>query len=416
MKKTNINDITLDSETVISTKILAHKDFTPFDEEIIQVNKKSKKNKVFVIIALVAILAILFFYIGHTFSSAVVSIQKTRVPFEFSSTAITANQSDSGTLPFTVVEVTDTHHESVMPDMINSSPKKATGSVIIYNSYSKTKINLKKGSVLIANNNIRFLTDQAVVIPGYTTDANKQILPGQVIVKITAEKQGSAANIGNADLILNSYQKQKAKIYARTNEIISGGADQMAYGLSDTLKKSISEKIDDALRRSLFIKASAEIPSDYLLYPDMIIYNPKSLVIAGTPQTLDVSKEASLIAYVLKRQDVQQIIQNKLSNQMPINPQFLGIEDLSFKLISTPNNLLDPQTLELSLTGKGQVVPYVNTTELAKQLSSLKIKDAKKLLSSIQSLQSYDISVKPTFVWLMPKNSKHIKVIDVNNN
>lgn len=416
MKKIKINDITMNDESAISTKILSHKDFAPLDEEIVEVNEKDRKKKILTIIGAVIGLAIVFFYIGHAVSIATVSIEKTRVPFAFSNDVIVANQSETSELPFTVVEVVDTHHESVVPDLINSSPKKATGSVIVYNANSKSKMTLKKGTVFIANNNIRFLSDTTVTLPGYTIDGSKQIVPGQVIVKITAEKNGAASNIGNADLTLASYQKQKAKIYARTTEIISGGSDQMAYGLSEQLKKSVSEKIDDSLKKSLFIKTGAEIPDDYILYLDMFTYNPKNLVIAGTQQTLDVSKEASLIAYVFKREDIEKIIKNKITAELPVSPQYLGISDLKVTMITTPTNILEPQTLQLSFTGKGEVVSYIDTTDLAKQLTSLKLKNAKQLLSSIKSLQSFEISIKPKLLWVMPKSSKRIKIIDVQKN
>ncbi|MDQ5928670.1 MAG: hypothetical protein QG594_445 [Bacteroidota bacterium] len=424
MKKTdekiNINDIVVGGESNTSknasVKILAHKNFTPLDEEIVDVERKDRKGKVFtiIIVFIVAVLGLL--YLGHLFSSATVYIEKAVAPFSFSNTVITANQSETSELPFTVVEVTDTHHESIVPDMLNSSPKKATGSVIVYNSNSKSKISLKKGTTFIADNNIRFVSDTAVTLPGYTTDATKQIIPGQVIVKITAEKTGSASNIGNADLTLANYQKQKTKIYAKTNEIISGGADQMAYGLSDTLKKSVSDKIDEALKKSLFIKAGAEIPSEYILYLDMFVYSPKTLIISGTPQTLDVSKEASLIAYVIKKQDIEKLIKNRLQTEPPINPQYLGIENLVVKMVATPTDLINPQTLQLSFSGEGKIVSYVDTTGLSKNLANLNIQNAKKMLSNIKSLKSYEIKIKPSYTWLMPKSSQRIKIVDVNNN
>ncbi|MEO8399694.1 MAG: tetratricopeptide repeat protein, partial [Ignavibacteriaceae bacterium] len=81
-------------------------------------------------------------------------------------------------------------------------------------------------------------------------------------------------------------------------------------------------QIDEALKKSLSIKAGAQIPNEYILYLDMFIYNPKNLVISGTPETLDVSKEASLVAYVIKREDIEKLIKSKLSVEPPINPQY----------------------------------------------------------------------------------------------
>ena len=404
------------NENNVPVDILSHKDFAPLDEEIIEVQAKDRRKTILTIVGISTTLVFLFFYVGHIFSTATVEIKKSRADFKFSNTVILANQTTTSELPFAVVEVTDTHRESIIPDVVNSSPKKAVGSVVIYNSHNKSKINLKKGTVFIASNNIKFVSDTAVVLPGYTLDSAKQIIPGQVIVKITAQNQGSASNIGNADLILANYQSQKAKIYARTNEVIAGGADQMAYGLSDELKKSVSSKIDEALKKSLFIKAGAEIPDEYILYIDMFVYSPKNLIISGTPQTLDVSKEASLIAYVMKRKDIEKLIKSKLEITEPANPQYLGIENLEVKLVSLPTDLKNPQTLQLNFTGEGQVVSYIYTTYLSKQVSNLRVKNAKRLLASIPSLESYKIAIKPNYLRIMPKSSKQIKVIDVYSN
>lgn len=415
MNKKRIDGIKLNKNT--SAKILTHKNFAPLDEEIIENQQKSRKNKPLKIIFIGIIVLAALVYFGHLLSKAVISIEKAQVSFTFSNDLVLANQSSQSYLPFTVVEVTDTYHEQVVPDVLNSKAEKARGSIIIYNNgYSKSKISLRKGTVFIANNNIRFVSDTAVTLPGYTLDDAKQIVPGQVIVKITAEKVGSSSNIGNADLTLSNYQKSKTKIYARTNEPISGGADQMAFGLSEDLKKTISDKIDQDLKKSLFIKAGAEIPGEYVLYLDMFTFTPKSLVISGTPQSLDVSKEASLIAYVFKRKDIETVIQKRLNLELPQNPQFLGIEDLDVKIVTLPKDLKNPESLELNFSGNGQVVSYINTSDLIKQVKNKKVSEVKNLLSSNPGIQSFNVKIIPGFMWVMPKVSNRIKIVDIKNN
>lgn|SRR5574343_171211 len=413
--KERFSDVTTQNTKNIDVRILSHKDFVPLGEEIVQEKKRDKKKQIIMLSTLGTLTIVLFFFVSHVFSKANIFIEKNTIPFEFSNNVVVANQSTESNLPFTVVEVTDTYHESVAPDVLNASAQKAKGAVVVYNSYTKSKINLKKGSVFIAANNIRFISDTAVTVPGYTIDANKQIIPGQVMVQITAEKTGSASNIGNADLVLANYQKQKAKIFAKTTEVIAGGSDQMAYGLSENLKKTMSESIDADLKKSLFIRAEAEIPDEYILYPDMMIYTPKNLVVAGTPQTLDVSKEASLVAYVLKKKDIEKLIQNELKISEPIKPQYMGIDELSVKLVSKPENVLNPESLTLNFTGSGKIVSYIDTTDVAKSLSGVSKNKAQKILSEVTGLTNYTISINPKYIWFMPRNSNRIKIIDVNN-
>ena len=412
--KNRFNDVKIESKN-IDVRILSHKDFQPLGQEIYQEKKKTKKNKTIFFTIASFVFLIIFLYSSHLFSSANVLINKNTTNFEFSNEVINISQSTESILPFTVVKVDDVHHESVVPDVLNASAQKAKGKVTIYNSHSKSRINLKKGSVFIANNNIRFVSDQAVTIPGYTTDSNKQIVPGKVEVAITAQNTGSISNIGNADLVLSNYQRQKNKIYARTIETISGGSDQMAYGMSESLKKTISEKIDSELKKSLFIRAEAEIPDDYILYKDMMIYEPKNLVIAGTPQTLDVSKEASLIAYVVKRKDIERLIESKIKDQKIFSPQYLGIDELSVKPLSEPENTINPELIAVNITGSVKIVSYVNTTELAKNISNITKQKAHKTLSEVKGISNYDIQIRPRYLWLMPKNSNRIKIIDVND-
>lgn len=412
--KNHFNDIKIEQKN-IDVRILSHKDFKPLGQEIYQEKKKTKRNKLLIGSLFSIVIFLSFIYFSHLFSSAEIFIQKTSQDFSFSNEVIETSQSPESVLPFTVVIVDDVHHESVVPDILNSSAQKAKGKVTIYNSHSKSRISLRKGSVLIANNNIRFITDQSVTIPGYTTDQNKQIVPGKVDVSITAQNTGSNYNIGNADLTLSNYQKQKDKIYARTIETISGGADQMAYGMSESLKKTISEKIDFELKKSLYIKAEAQIPDGYLLYKDAMIYSPKNLVVSGTPQTLDVSREASLIVYLLKREDMEKLIKEKSKSDNIVSPQYLGLENLSVKLTSNPQNPINPENISLNITGNGTIVSYINTTELAKNISNINKIKASKTLSETQGILSYEINIKPSYLWVMPKNSNRIKIIDVNN-
>lgn len=412
-----LGDITINNKNNLDVRILSHKDFVPLEDEIIH-SKKINKRKRFIIVLLLIVSSLFFFVLmSHLFSKATIFIEKETVPFKFSNTVITAGQSIESKLPFTVVEVTDTYHEQVVPDVLNASAQKATGSVVVYNTYTKSKINFKKGTVfLTSNNNIKFVSDNSFVLPGYTMDANKQVIPGQVVVKIVAQKTGPEYNIGDADLTISNYQNRKDKIFARTVETISGGTNQMAFGLSDELKKNIAERIDTDLKRSLYIKAEAEIPSDYILYEGMMIYTPKSLVTTGTPQTLDISREATLIAYVLKKEDVQRNIKDRLQIKEPSSPQYLGINELSVKLITEPKNLKNPEILDLNFTGEGKVVSYINTTDVSKKLKGLKISEAKELINNLDGIKNYTLTIKPGFLWLMPKNSSKIKFIDVNAN
>jgi hypothetical protein len=75
--------------------------------------------------------------------------------------------------------------------------EKARGSVKIYNGSSTSAQTLPAGTVISANN-LNFVTDAAVTVPGYTQESGKSPVFGSATVQVTAEKAGADGNVANA--------------------------------------------------------------------------------------------------------------------------------------------------------------------------------------------------------------------------
>lgn len=289
---------------------------------------------------------------------------------------------------------------------------KASGTVIIYNNYSKSsQILIKNTRLESPDGKIFFLTDK-VTIPGQTT--LKGILtPGSVLAKIIAEKSGADYNVGIKDFIfpgLKSSPKYKT-IYAKTKIAIDGGAGPKSKIIVDpSALDSIHTKLLDQANNQI----KAQKSDDYLIIP------------GGTQESINLDGTSTAILNIsvllIKKSDLATEIQTSKNldiNLSPENTKNILIDTTNLKL-SLPegvklNNISNGSVIRASLLGTTTISSDLSDVVLKKELAGMVYDNAVKLLKNKIGVEAVNLEIWPWWVKTVPSNQNRINIKIENN-
>lgn len=157
--------------------------------------------------------------------------------------------------------VTDTGEASGLG---STSGTRATGTVTLYNAFSKEPQSLVATTRLQTAEEKIVRIVQPVTIPGYV-EKDGEIVPGTVQVKVQADEPGEGGNIVPAKFIIPGFSNQmkKEKIYAESQDALTGGS---SGGSSDRIVSQrdvemVRKKMEQRTRETIFEKAKNDMAS-----------------------------------------------------------------------------------------------------------------------------------------------------------
>ena len=143
-----------------------NKQYRPLEDDIFE-EKRSAKRTVWLWMFVMIVIIVGGVYLWHKYAYATVTVRTQQVPYAFTNTPFTAVRSsnDSDGTPFEVMVVEDVYKQTVTYGTKNVATKKSRGTILVQNSASSKKIALKKGSVAVSNNNMRYIVLNGASIP-----------------------------------------------------------------------------------------------------------------------------------------------------------------------------------------------------------------------------------------------------------
>lgn len=146
--------------------------------------------------------------------------------------------------------------------------RKASGTIVVYNSYSKSSQRLIKNTRFETPDGNVYRIADSVVVPGMTTVNGKDV-PGSIEVVVYADAAGDTYNIGLSDFTIPGFagDPRYAKIIARSKTDIAGGLVGRMKVVSDADKAAAEASLKADLEKSLLAAAMAQVPQGYFLAP-----------------------------------------------------------------------------------------------------------------------------------------------------
>ncbi len=402
--------------------------------KIRQDNSKRRKKVIFTIGFVILILGLLF-YLATYFSFTKIVISPQTHKMELSKENFIAQKNSDSALNFEIVILSDQAKKDVSFSESKNSPLFASGQVVIYNEFSTKFQKLSIHTKLADNNGLIYLTNEAVVVPGYTLSSAKKIIPGSVTVGVTAQVAGSKYNGAKRDFSIVGFKgtAKGEKIYARSKTEISGGSTGLVYSLGASDLGDLNAQASSTFKIAMMKKIQAQVPANYILFPDATTFSYKIDENSNSQApTGQVKIDGVLSAVIFKRDTISNaIIHRVLQLDKMANPnisqqdissgdktlatkeiEIQGLDALNFSF-NDPNQLItkDTQAISFNVSGSGNLLWHSNLTSLKNNLVGVSKEIAQKVLSGDPSISSYTVNIFPPWESYLPNTVNKIKII-----
>ncbi len=372
--------------------------------------KKISKKILYVTIFLF-VLAVAF-GISALFKSAKITITPRHQTLHMNYT-MTADKNDTGSLTFQIVNISKDIQKTVPSDGQVQVQKKATGSVVILN-------NTTQAQKLVANTRLQtpegliFRLNSSVTVPASTNKTGVSN-PGSVEVTVTADAVGDKYNIELKDFTIPGLKSDKAKynnIYGRSKTAMTGGFSGMQAVISPKLLASTTAEMQANLKNSLISDIASQIPSNFILYPDSMVFSFAPIIQTSTTDNNTVLDEkGTAYGVIFDRGALSREIAELSSEDELIKID--NLEDLTFAYATSSafNPSANQTKLTFSLLGDANMIWVFDQNKLKTDLLGLSKNQAKTVISGYPAISEVWIETMPFWNQTIPKDPSKVKLL-----
>jgi hypothetical protein len=410
-------------DAIVADKKNAPDDRTKkLEPQLYHPHRRSHRKHIVVYGAFFAFLVAVY-SLGIIFAHAKVTIYERKIPFTLDRSSIDLEHESTASGPerlsYQAMVVDDTLTREVFGSKVTVADSKAKGEVVFFNEYSTSSISISSGTTLVTAEGKKYLTQEKVTIPGYTTDkATKTKQPGSSKpVSIIAAASGSDYNTSGTTFSVAVYTgTKKTQVYARSSSAISGGESGARHTVNDDEKNTAVSLLTSQLEERLKRQTRPQIPQGYMTYPELQLFFPdqNSLILQGQGIKFPASLSGSLVTYLIPQTGFEQAIAHiALGDRTFPKVAIPSIAELTVvpasALPSSTTNF--PDTLSLSISGQGTIIAKADQGVVKNNLLGIKKSRFDASLEPITEIDHATYSIFPFWAPYFPTNADRIKIV-----
>jgi hypothetical protein len=361
------------------------------------------------------------FYWGSDYlQKANIEIVSKRQNIEYNKKQFLASKDDNmNSVDFEIMIVSDKKEKSIVLTEPKDVSEKSKGTITLFNEFTTTPQKLLAGTFLADTNGKTYKIDNTINIPGYKLDSKNKIIPGQVVVSISAFLPGEAYNGSPTDFHITSFKgtAKYNKIYGKLKSPISGGASGLFYVLNDGDKNKIKIIAESSFRDDLINKVKALVPPGYILYKDAMDFSYKieDSILSKTPET-NIEIEGVLSVIILNEKSlINNILKTSLNGVSKEELQEIKISDLnnlSFNFVNN-NQIIskDVENIMFYLNGKIEAIWVPDIEILKTKLQGVKKVDVLQIFRQDKGISSALVKIFPPWQKNIPNDISKINIL-----
>ncbi|MCK4892197.1 MAG: hypothetical protein KAS78_06020 [Candidatus Pacebacteria bacterium] len=393
-----------------------------------KVNKKttiipalsSKIVALFIFISFVAVSLAVAFVLPKADINVVLKKEIATYDFEFiASESLDRIDAINSKIPLEKIEITSEKSENYPTTGKKQVQEKASGEIMVFNEYSSSPQRIVASTRFLSKESGKlFRIKDAVTIPGFSRVEGVDV-PGQIAIKVYADKIGEEYNIGSDSFHLPGLQgsAKYAAIYARSTKAMSGGIDKEAvyFSQSDyvTAKENLVKIVEDESEKSFLNKISEN---------DLFLEDTKKeekleintdIEVGNIADNFQMSVKADIRAFSISKADLDEIINEKINLRLDTNKKLLD-NSRSYKVGEIKIDEDEKITVPIHIN-QGLIIK-VDIEKLKKDVADKSEVELKSYFSNMNGVKSTNISFWPFWVKSIPSSYEKINIaIDIND-
>jgi hypothetical protein len=384
----------------------------------VEYDRKSRKGLWF--LALIAVL-VLVFAISYVLSKAeiVVTPRSENQEIDLQMKAKLASVGDisdnKGTiLNYYPASLTKVDTKSVPADGKKQVTKKATGTITIYNNFSKDTQRLIKNTRFESKEGLIYRIDRSVDVPGKKTVDGKVTL-GSIDVVVYADEFGEKYNLDSGTFTIPGFksdEKRFAGFYAESKTSISGGYEGVTNVLSDAKQKAVRAEMRAEIEKSVLAEANLKVPEGKIFPKGAYTVEFESLPLEFKNGTnVDVKEKAIVNFFAFDKEEWNRNIVSKtiFANSSSTSPVSVSNDNLLFVWKKRPKT--DTPEIDFRISGEASFNWIVDKDALAGEVAGKTRAEIKKeIFPKHSEIVSAEAVLTPVWMMHFPESPKKIDI------
>lgn len=289
--------------------------------------------------------------------------------------------------------------------------RKATGLITIYNAYSSAPQALVANTRFTSPDGKVFRLVNAVTVPGAQIESGK-ILPSSVVADVIADKAGDGYNIGPvAKFTIPGFSgtPKYEGFYGESKAAFTGGFIGAGKVATDEDIKTAKTKATESLESSLRTLIAAQMPSDFLVLPEAMVFTlTKQTVIpeAGTDGQFNVLSEGQVSLIAFREKDLLDFLRGRVAAEKGSDFEIIG-ENKDFGVAKVD---LTAGRVSFALTYTAQLRRALDLTGFMSQIVGKSEDELKTVIAGVPGISGGTANLWPFYVRTVTKDTERVTV------
>lgn len=380
----------------------------------------SKIAVLFIFTSLIAVSLAVAFILPK--ADIAISLKTETAPYDFEFMAdesLERIDAANGKIPLQKIEVASEESGTYPATGKKHMQETASGEITVFNEYSSTPQRIVATTRFLSKEGDRlFRINEAVTIPGFSRVEGVDV-PGQVTIKVYADKPGEDYNIKPTSFSLPGLQGSPKynSIYARSTKAMSGGIDKEVLYFSEGDYITAKEKLAIAAREKNEKDFLSKISDQSQILEDTKKEEEPEIntdVKMGTvADNFQMNVKITTSANLVLEADLNEIINEKLASRLAADKKFLenGRDyQIGKVIINQDGGVIIPAHVNQKLIAK------IDAENLKKEIAGKSEAELKTYFGNMSGVESANINLWPFWVKSIPSSYEKINItIDINN-
>ncbi len=295
----------------------------------------------------------------------------------------------------------------------SSDQGKARGKVTIYNKYSSANQPLVKTTRVLSKEGKLFRLVNSVTVPGMKGD-----IPGEIEVKVVADKPGSAFNIEASNFTVEGFKgnPKYEKFEVDSSNAMSGGSDASGNSLVKYVTEADIEKARNTTLESLEKSFEEEISGRLDEFREYVLDSAKKEVVEHK-SSFDVDDIADKFSYTIKQKvrlmtfasdDLREVAKIALTKELDSGYE-LDENEITIEIIKDITDF-EKKSMSLRVNFFGIAWPKIDQENFKKGIADQKETEFGNIIKKYQEIKKVDIDYNPGWLSGMAVSESKIKI------
>ena len=359
---------------------------------------------------------ILFFALSLLFSGAKVTITPKMGDFVLDDAFTARKDASSGELSFEVIALSGVETTLLLATDIKEIERRASGRVIIYNTYSSKPQNLSIETRLETPDGKIYKTESVLIVPGAIIEEGETI-PGSVEVTVRADLPGEEYNIDFTDFTIVGFKgtAKYEKFYARSKTEITGGLRGQMHIVSSEEGQQAVLALRQVLSTRLKNQIAAQTPPGFVVFDDSIYISTESTeFFESEEESIPLVEKGTLYAFIFDESELAKAVSEAVVSQFEGSDVTISnLGDIAFQLTNKEQVSPEKDTaITFSLSGQAKIVWDIDEEGLKSDLVGRHKREFQIILSDYKNIDRAEVVIKPFWKKTFPDKIKDIKIIN----